>query len=306
MTIQLVPAILREALPRAPQAVIDDLCNNQHRLAAVGALTTRTRLAVWLAQCEHETEGFSIPMLRESRAYSKQRALQVWPSRKSQILAIPGSSGEGFARPLLNAMYGGRMGNRPGTDDGWNYVGRGGPQVTGLGAYADLQRATGLPAVANPDVVGAYGNQSTVIAWFFDWKKMGPIIDGGGLNASTKVWNGGYIGLEDRKRRLAGNAAMVARMPELIEMTKKLPGNPPTPTPPKDVVDAATAGERKARKTGATTTAVGAANEGSKATTGQGLPAWATGAVVFVGVAIVAVAVIKMAQKKRAVIANWF
>ncbi len=78
----------------------------------------------------------------ENLNYSARRMCQVWPSRFRTIeSAIPYV---GNPRALGNKVYNGRMGNRPGTDDGYNHRGRGATQTTGVEGYDLLSRAFGL------------------------------------------------------------------------------------------------------------------------------------------------------------------
>jgi len=53
----------------------------------------------------------------------------------------------GHSKEWFNANYGGEDGNRPGTNDGYAYRGRGYVQTTRVGRYAELSRALGLPDV---------------------------------------------------------------------------------------------------------------------------------------------------------------
>lgn len=58
----------------------------------------------------------------------------------------------GHSKQWYNANYGGDDGNRPGTDDGFAYRGRGYVQTTHAGRYAEMSRELGLadvPAVAH-------------------------------------------------------------------------------------------------------------------------------------------------------------
>lgn len=67
---------------------------------------------------------------------------------------------------FFNAIYGGRYGNRPGTEDGFTYRGRGPFQLTFRGNYASIGAAINQDLVANPDLVNdlAIGAQ-TVVAY---------------------------------------------------------------------------------------------------------------------------------------------
>src|SRR5262245_59971402 len=79
------------------------------------------RLAHFMAQVLHETGGFTIYV--ESMNYSAKRIAQVWPTRFSSIAAAEPYAHDG--KGLANKVYNGRMGNRTGTNDGWNYIGHG-------------------------------------------------------------------------------------------------------------------------------------------------------------------------------------
>ena len=46
-----------------------------------------------------------------------------------------------------------RMGNRAGSDDGWNFRGRGAVQTTGRDGYRRLAATTGLDVVTHPNLV---------------------------------------------------------------------------------------------------------------------------------------------------------
>jgi predicted chitinase len=321
--IQLTAEALRAIYPKAPQAVIDSFLSpaGQAALDAAGITATRTRLSIALSQAEHETAGFTIPNLTESIAYTPARATQVWPSRfktVDQVYAKVGSSPAEplatFRRKLMNYVYGARMGNRPGTDDGFDFIGRGAPQITGHDGYAEVGKRAGLPLVDNPALACAPANQAIILAAFWTWKNLNPKADTGGLKATTVPWNGGLIGEADREAKMAGNDPIIARLAtadRVMAVAKTLPGVPPTPAPPPEVIADATVDERKARTIGVASAGTGAAGEASKASTT--VPAdhpivspLITYSLIGLGVAVVIGAAILIARKKAAVAANWF
>lgn len=78
---------------------------------------------------------------RENMRYSAKRIREVWPNRPEAVK---------FAnqpRALANSVYGNRLGNRPGTEDGWLYRGGGVDQLTGRDNY----RKMGIEG--NPDKI---------------------------------------------------------------------------------------------------------------------------------------------------------
>src|SRR5262249_47114674 len=106
------------------------------------------RVAHFMAQVLHETGGLTI--LRESMNYSAKRLPQVWPDRFKTA-----AKADAFAhkpRELANEVYNGRMGNRTGTDDGWNYIGRGLLQITGREDYKKYGEKLGVDLVADPEL----------------------------------------------------------------------------------------------------------------------------------------------------------
>lgn len=326
MTIQLTPDGLRAILPRAPTAVIDAFVAKQAVLDKAGITHTRTRLSIALSQVEHETAGFTIPHLTENVNYSPDRASKIWGTRfksADDVYAKVGSwkGDKDFKRKLINNVYGGRMGNRRGTDDGFLFIGHGGPQWTGRDGHEALARILKdmVPSIGHLTAEQAieyaidYRYQPEVLAAFWMWKNLNPIADAGGLRAVTKPWNGGYIGMADREAKLAGNDPIVERMAKaerILPETKKLPGNPPTPTPPQEVIDATTKKERAARTVGVGSAGTGGAGEATKA--GTEVPAtpllspFVTYTLIGVGIGIVIVAAFLIARKKAAVVANWF
>lgn len=324
--IELTAPALRQIWPKAPQAVIDAFVAKQGVLAKAGINHTRTRLSVALSQVEHETNGFTIRDLTENINYSAEGAAKVWRSRfpkgAAQVRAKYGTA-KGWQIKLIDDVYGGRMGNRPGTNDGSTYIGRGGPQITGRDGYREVGKRAGLPLEAAPTLACRFDLQPEILAAFWTWKNLSPVADVGGLKAVTKPWNGGYIGMADREARMAGNDPIVARLKSverIAPIAKELPGDPPTPTPSKDVINAATKKERTVRKGGAGATGAGGTNEVAKTAAEQPskpiteqpsgtsplLPAPVAYGLIAVGIVIVIVATVIIWRKKRAVIANWF
>jgi putative chitinase len=108
-----------------------------------------THRAYMLATALHETNRAMVPNVENLNYTTAKRIRAVWPSRfKTDAEAAP------FVRnpkDLANKVYNGRMGNRPGTDDGWNFRGRGYPHLTGRDNYAKASRAFNVDLLGNPD-----------------------------------------------------------------------------------------------------------------------------------------------------------
>lgn len=82
---------------------------------------------------------------RENMNYRAARIKQVWPSRPEAVQLA------GKPRELANSVYGNRLGNQPGTDDGWNYRGGGIDQLTGRVNYAKIGIEDNPESILQPD-----------------------------------------------------------------------------------------------------------------------------------------------------------
>lgn len=321
MAIQLTAAGLRAIFPRAPQEIIDELVKGQWHFDRAGITASRTRLAYCLANVEHECAGFTIKNLTESTAYSAARAADVWPSRfkdaRDCYAKLGASSADmaDFRKKLINSVYGGRMGNRPGTDDGWTFIGRSGAQITGRDGYAEMAKRTGLDLVNSPDLATRPENQATIIAAFWSWKDLSRFADLGDFRACVKAWNGGYNGFADREALLNDNDPIVARLNNVstaIAATRIMPGNPDTYIPPPAVIESAIRTERRAQGAGALVAVAGAGSEAivsvQQPTSGghDALPAWATYGTIGIAAVIILAAAVSVAKKRVALARNWF
>lgn len=110
---------------------------------------TNAELAYVMATAWYEARF--IPR-RENLSYTTpERLMAVWPTRFASTEA---------ARPFLhnprklaNLVYDGRLGNRPGSDDGYRFRGGGLSQLTGRDNYRKAARAVGADLVARPEVL---------------------------------------------------------------------------------------------------------------------------------------------------------
>lgn len=159
------------------------------------------RMAAFLGNLAHESAG--LQRREENLNYSAGRLRQVWPSRFKSL-----AKAKRFAynpKALANCVYNGRMGNRPGSDDGWRYRGGGYFQLTGSNNYRRAQERLCIRIHQDPDLV----RQDDFIAWqtsvdyFVNRRYRGKSLlqwaDMGSHRSLCRAINGGLHGLSERK-----------------------------------------------------------------------------------------------------------
>lgn len=168
-------------------------------------ITTPKRAAAFLAQCGHESAGFT--RLVENLNYSANALTATWPKRFPKSVA-----GQYARKPeaIANRAYADRMGNgSEESGDGWRFRGRGIIQITGCDNYAEFTKHCGV-ALA---VVGGYlqtiDGATHAACWFWDTRGCNALADSGNMVALTKRINGGTNGLHDRNVRYAAAASLL-------------------------------------------------------------------------------------------------
>ncbi len=175
-------------------------------------IATPLLVAHVMAQISHECgAGHDVV---ENLNYTAGRMVRVWPSRfPARAMAAPYA---GNPRALANKVYNGRMGNALGSDDGWNFRGRGAAQTTGREGYARLARATGLDLVNNPDLVN--DPQRFLECGVADFILCGclPFARADDVVGVTRRLNGGTVGLAQRRVWLAKWKAALGSAPVVL------------------------------------------------------------------------------------------
>jgi putative chitinase len=157
-------------------------------------IDTPLRLAHFLAQCHHESNGFKFT--EEHLNYRPQGLLKVFPKYFNE------KSAEEYAHNkvrIASRVYANRMGNGgEESQDGWKYRGRGYIQLTGKDNYTAFNDRLPEDIVSNPDLVATKYPMLSA-AWFWDINKINAVIDNDASVADvTRKVNGGLNGLEDR------------------------------------------------------------------------------------------------------------
>lgn len=210
---------------------MDAFVAKQSVLDKVGVTESANRLSFLFANIEHECGGFTIKNLTENINYTAERMAAVWPNRFNGAAAVRAKYGTqpGWQVFAFNDIYGGRMGNRPGTSDGSRFIGRGGPQITGRDGYLEIGRRIGVDLLNNPESASLPGLQPDIAAAFWDWKGLNKYADVGDFRGCVKAWNGGTNGLADRQAALAGNDPFIRRLTSAATIKNIIEQKPPQP-----------------------------------------------------------------------------
>lgn len=187
-----------------PPSVFDELLE----VATKHKINTKLRLAHFMAQCAHESAGFT--RVEENLNYSREGMLRVFPKYFNV------DNVEHYVRKpieIASRVYANRMDN--GDEDsleGWFYRGRGYMQLTGKDNYTAFDKQVSDNMVIKPELVATkYPLLSA--AWFWNERRLNDVADKGSdqniVASVTKVINGGYHGLEDRQGRFGKYYALL-------------------------------------------------------------------------------------------------
>jgi putative chitinase len=83
------------------------------------------------------------------------------------------------------------------------YLGRGLIQLTGRENYANCGTALGIDLIGNPDLLIEPKYAALSAGWFWNKKGLNGLADTSDFETMTKRINGGLIGLDDRKVKIA-------------------------------------------------------------------------------------------------------
>lgn len=160
-------------------------------------ITTPQRIAAFIAQCGHESIGWTA--FSENLNYSAKSLNAVFP----KYFIKAGRNADEYARQpekIANIVYANRMDNGDtASGDGWKYRGRGPIQLTGKVNYKSFAKSMGVDVVQNPDLVATDKKIALMSAiWFWNSRNLNDLADKSDIKGMTKKINGGYIGLEDR------------------------------------------------------------------------------------------------------------
>jgi putative chitinase len=161
-------------------------------------ISTPLRQAAFIGQCSHESANFKV--LQENLNYSAEGLMKTWPSRfPTKEIA------DQYARnpaKIAGKVYNGRLGNTS-EEEAAKYLGRGLIQLTGKENYEHCGSGLGVDLLGNPDLLSTPEYAALSAGWFFNKKGLNALADAQDYDTMTKRINGGLIGLDDRKAKIA-------------------------------------------------------------------------------------------------------
>ena len=160
-------------------------------------IDTPARVAAFMAQCGHESGGFTI--MQENLNYSAKGLVGTFKKYfPTEAVAKPY---ERRPEMIANRVYANRMGNGDeASGEGWYFRGRGIVQITGKNNYTKCSQSLfeSNVLVENPDLLLETEYAIHSACWFWSAARLNELADIGDMKTMTKRINGGYIGLEDR------------------------------------------------------------------------------------------------------------
>jgi putative chitinase len=161
-------------------------------------INTPIRQACFIGQCAHESGNFKT--LQENLNYSAEGLMKTWPSR----FATKEIADQYARQPakIAGKVYNGRLGNTS-EEEASKFLGRGLIQLTGKENYGNCGLGIGVDLLADPALLLDPRYAALSAGWFWNKKGLNSLADAQDYETMTKRINGGLIGLDDRKAKIA-------------------------------------------------------------------------------------------------------
>jgi putative chitinase len=161
-------------------------------------INTPQRIAAFIAQCSHESAGFTA--LKENLNYKPATLRKLF----GKYFPTDALAEEYCAKPnkqeaIANRIYASRMGNGDeASGDGYKYCGRGLIQLTGKSNYQAFADSLEISPEEASQYLATFEGAAQSACWFWENNNLNQWADKGDIVTLTKRINGGTIGLEDR------------------------------------------------------------------------------------------------------------
>jgi putative chitinase len=187
---------LKQLLPKNPY--VDHWYDALSKLLPDYEINTPNRVAAFIAQCSHESNGFTA--LKENLNYRPATLRKLF----SKYFPNDALAEEYCAKPnkqeaIANRVYASRMGNGDeASGDGYRYCGRGLIQLTGKQNYTSFADSLEMTPEDVSEYLATFEGAAQSACWFWESNNLNQWADKGDIVTLTKRINGGTIGLEDR------------------------------------------------------------------------------------------------------------
>jgi putative chitinase len=187
---------LKQLLPKNPY--IDHWYSALAQLLPDYEINTAQRIAAFIAQCSHESGGFTA--LQENLNYKPATLRKLF----GKYFPTDALAEEYCAKPnkqeaIASRIYANRMGNGDeASKDGYKYRGRGLIQLTGKSNYIAFADSLEITPEEASEYLATFEGAAQSACWFWEANNLNQWADKGDIVTLTKRINGGTIGLEDR------------------------------------------------------------------------------------------------------------
>jgi len=190
---------LKQIIPRNPY--LDHWYDALSQLLSDYEIVTPQRLAAFLAQCAHESDGFTA--LKENLNYKPASLCKVFSKYfPTDALAAAYCAMPNKQEAIANRIYANRMGNGDEhSGDGYEFCGRGLIQITGRDNYTWFAASLNITPQEASDYMHTFEGAAQSACWFWETNNLNQYADSGDILTLTKRINGGTIGLDDRTER---------------------------------------------------------------------------------------------------------
>jgi putative chitinase len=187
---------LKQLLPKNPY--IDHWYDALSQLLPDYEINTPQRIAAFIAQCSHESAGFTA--LKENLNYRAPTLRKLFSKYfPNDELANEYANKPNKQEAIANRIYANRMGNGPEeSGDGFRYCGRGLIQLTGKDNYTWFAASLHITPDEASEYLQTFEGAAQSACWFWESNNLNRFADAGDIKGLTKAINGGYIGLDDR------------------------------------------------------------------------------------------------------------
>jgi putative chitinase len=189
---------LQQIIPNNPY--VEHWAEALNKILSDYEINTPQRVAAFLAQCAHESGGFTA--LKENLNYRAPTLRKVFPKYfPDDAIAEQYASQPNKQELIANRVYANRMGNgNEASGDGFRYCGRGLIQLTGKNNYQAFADSIEIPVEEVPEFLQTFEGAIQSACWFWEANNLNQYADTDDILTMTKRINGGTIGLEDRKK----------------------------------------------------------------------------------------------------------